>query len=90
MKKDKISKAFKTYNLVMNEVWKLLTIILIGVVMNETGNIVKKIDLTDGLVFKAQYEKKEELILTIQYAFIDSISGKVIKLRAKRMVNNES
>ncbi len=31
MKKDKISKAFKTYNLVMNEVWKLLTIILIGV-----------------------------------------------------------
>ena len=29
-------------------------------VMNETGNIVKKIDLTDGLVFKAQYEKKEE------------------------------
>ena len=33
MKKDKFSKAFKTYNIIMQEVWKFLTIILIGVLI---------------------------------------------------------
>lgn len=30
MKKEKLAKAFKVYNAVMSEIWKLLTIILIG------------------------------------------------------------
>lgn len=48
-------------------------------VMNETGNIIKKVDLSDGMVLKASYEKKEELILTIEYAFYDSVQMKVFK-----------
>ena len=39
MKKDKLSKAFKTYNLIMNEVWKLITILLLGVLI---GWLIKK------------------------------------------------
>lgn len=33
MKKEKIAKAFKTYNLIMNEIWKLITILLIGILI---------------------------------------------------------
>ena len=33
MKKEKLSKAFKIYNAIMSEIWKLLTIILIGLLI---------------------------------------------------------
>jgi len=49
MKKEKVYKSFKTYTIVMQEVWKFLTIILVGVLIgwlitrnseNKTGFVI--------------------------------------------------